>query len=151
MKVFKNLWPYIVLALSVTFIVLFVVLPSNGTKELICLSSGNETGISTYFDLKIVYKNGSFEEVYNNVVFDLSKNWIEKDVYVSSISSESSVYTDMGFEYKVETDSTNKQVITKMYGNKDTLNNELIFFSKIDKVEEHYESQGYICEVEDFK
>lgn len=151
MEKFKKLLPYVFVAIFIVVIVVFVVIPSNGTKEIICVSSTNETGIQTDFDLKIVYENGNFKEVYHYIKFDLSKNWIEKDVYVKSIENDSKDYTDMGFEHKVETDRENKVVIAKMYGTKDTLNKDLIFFSKINDVKEHYEKVGYICEVEDFK
>lgn len=151
MEKVKILLPYAIVAIFIAVIIIFVVIPTNGTKELICVSSSNETGVPIYFDLKIVYKNGNFDEVYHNIKFDLSKNWIEKDVYVTSIENDSSEYVAMGFEHETETDKENKAVIAKMYGNKDTLNKDLIFFSKINSVEEHYEEVGYICEVEDFK
>ena len=151
MEKIKKLLPYLFVVIFIAVIMIFVVIPSNGTKELICVSSTNETGIKTDFDLKIVYENGNFKEVYHNIKFDLSKNWIEKDAYVNSIENDSSDYIEMGFEYEVVTDRDNKTVIAKMYGTKDTLNKDLIFFSKINDVEKHYENVGYICEVEDFK
>ena len=150
MEKIKKLLPYLFVVIFIAVIMIFVVIPSNGTKELICVSSTNETGIKTDFDLKIVYENGNFKEVYHNIKFDLSKNWIEKDAYVNSIENDSSDYIEMGFEHEVVTDRDNKTVIAKMYGTKDTLNKDLIFFSKINDVEKHYENVGYICEVEDF-
>ena len=55
------------------------------------------------------------------------------------------------FEYEVSVDNKNKFVIAKMHADKDTLNNEFIYFAKLKEVRNHFEKDGYVCKEEKVK
>ena len=78
---------------------------------------------------------------------DIKTYWLRKKDYIYSLEKDSTVWTDMGFDFKVEEDRKNKKLIAKIYGDNKMLNEDLIYFSKIDDVKTHFEGLDYECEI----
>ena len=116
-----------------------------------CSATDKSQNIVTTFNIKSKYVNGKFSEINNDVVVDLSSNWILRNDYKYSLEQDSEIYKDAGFTYDVVIDSENKYVVAKMYGNRDTLNEDIIYMSSIDSVRKHMEESGYICKEETLK
>ena len=147
----KSFLMYILVFIFIAVIVIFFVLPKNGEVVLECSFSTNAQNVNTVYNIESKYVNGKFKEVNNEVVIDLSKNWIQRNEYKYSLEQDSELYTDAGFTYEVSLDNDNKQVIAKMTGDRDTLNNDIIYFSKVNDVRSHFEKEGYVCKEETVK
>lgn len=147
----KSFLMYILVFIFIAVIVVFFVLPKNGEVVLECSFSTNSQGVNTIYNMESKYVNGKFREVTNEVVIDLSSNWIQRNEYKYSLEQDSDLYTDAGFTYEVNFNNDKKQVIATMVGDRETLNSDIIYFSKIDDVRTHFEKEGYVCKEETVK
>ena len=147
----KSFLMYILVFIFIAVIVIFFVLPKNGEVLLECSSSNKSQSVNTIYNIESKYVNGKFREVNNEIIIDLSSNWIQRNEYKFSLEQDSEIYTEAGFTYEVSFDNDKKQVIAKMSGDRENLNNDIIYFSKIDDVRSHFEKEGYICKEETVK
>lgn len=147
----KSFLMYIFIFIFIAVILVFFVIPKNGEVILECTLSNKNENIITTYNIKSKYINGKFKEVNNEFVIDLSSSWILRNDYKFSLEQDSKLYTDAGFTYKVSLDEDKKYVIAKMFGDRDTLNNDIIYFSKVNDVRSHFEKEGYVCKEETVK
>lgn len=143
----KSYLMYLFVFIFIALIVVFYVIPNNNEKVLSCTLLTNETGIISTYKVDSVYKHNKFQEVSLSMEFNLSKNWNEKKDYVYSLNQDSKEYTSLGFDFKLEEDVKNKLVIANIYGDKDMLNKNLIYFNNINDVKDHFESMEYECKI----
>lgn len=141
----KSFLMYILVFLFIAIIVIFFVLPKSGEVMLECTFSTKLQNVNTTYNIKSKYVNSKFNEVNNDVIIDLSSNWIQRNEYKFTLEQDEKLYTDAGFTYEVSLDSENKQVMAKMYGDRETLNDDIIYFGEIDQVRSHFEREGYVC------
>lgn len=147
----KSFLMYIFVFVFIAIIVIFFVLPKNGEVVLECTLSNKTEDIVTTYNIESKYVNGKFKEVNNEFVIDLSSSWILRNDYKFSLEQDSKLYTDAGFTYEVSLDEDKKYVIAKMFGDRETLNDDIIYFGKIDNVRKHFENEGYVCKEETVK
>lgn len=147
----KSFFMYFLVFLFIGFIIVFFVLPSNGEVLLECSFSKSMENVTTMYNIKSKYINGKFYEVDNEMIVDLSKKWVQRRDYQYSLEQDGKIYVDAGFKYEVSVDNKNKFVIAKMHADKDTLNNEFIYFAKLKEVRNHFEKDGYVCKEEKVK
>lgn len=147
----KSFIMYIFVFLFIGIIMIFYVIPSNKEEVLSCTLLTNETGIITTYRIDSVYQHNKFQYVNIDMELDIGRYWIKKNDYIYSLNKDSSVWTDVGFDFKVTEDKENKKVIAKMYGDYEMLNKELIYFSNIEDVQEHFENIDYKCKIGELK
>ena len=143
----KSFLMYIFVFIFIGLIMVFYVIPNSKEDVLSCTLLTNETGVITTYRVDSVYQHNKFQYVNIDMELDISRYWIKKNDYIYSLKKDSSVWTDVGFDFNVEEDNKNKKVIAKMYGDRETLNEDMIYFGKIDDVKEHFEGLDYECKI----
>ena len=143
----KSFIMYIFVFLFIGAIMVFYVIPNSKESVLDCTLLTNETGIITTYRIESVYKNKRFQYVNIDMELDIGKYWIKKNDYVYSLKKDSNVWTDVGFSFDVKEDNKNKKIIAEMYGGREMLNEDMIYFGKIDDVKAHFEGLEYECKI----
>lgn len=143
----KSFLMYIFVFIFIGLIMVFYVIPNSKEEVLSCTLLTNETGIITTYRVESVYNNKRFQYVNIDMELDIGKYWIKKNDYVYSLKKDSNVWTDVGFSFDVKEDNKNKKVIAEMYGDREMLNEDMIYFSKIEDVKTHFEGLDYECKI----
>lgn len=143
----KSFKMYIFVFLFIGAIMFFVVLPNEGVKVLNCNMEKMDSGIDTIYNIKSFYHNNKFSNVKVTMELVLNESWYNKSNYIYSLNKDSSEWIELGFNFDVEENEKEKTLTAIMSGERNDLNNGLIYYSSIDKVYEYFENSGYKCEV----
>ncbi len=143
----KSFLMYIFVFIFIGLIMVFYVIPNSKEEVLSCTLLTNETGIITTYRVESVYQHNKFQYVNIDMELDINRYWIKKNDYIYSLEKDSSAWTDVGFSFDVKEDNKNKKVIAEMYGDREMLNEDMIYFGKIEDVKTHFEGLDYECKI----